>query len=148
MTARSFDRSSHIDSRRGGFVLLIALAMFSVVSVAILALGLSMSADARRTFDRARRSQLDQLLLAGTDDARQHLSSPHAGDTWNTQLPHSLSEQAATLQSTIDPASDPGAGQLLLHIQARIENRSAEQIVRLAKNANGWGIVEARIPSE
>jgi hypothetical protein len=150
MTLRNANQSLLFKRRCGGFVLLIALAMFSVVSVAILALALSMSADGRRTFDRARQSQLDQLLLAGASHAVEHLkqTTPRPGDTWQIDLPQSLSDESASLQSTVDASSDPGAGQVVLHIQARIDNRSAEQIVKMVKGANGWRIAEARIPGE
>ncbi len=150
MKAPEAQQLSLVCRRRGGFVLLIALAMSSVVSVAILALALSMSADGRRTFDQSRRSQLDQLLLAGASQAIEHLkqASPKPGDTWRIELPQSLADQSASLQSILDSSSDPGTGQAVLRIQARIENHSSEQVVKMVKGANGWQVAEARIPGE
>ena len=52
-------------SRSRGIVLLMALAMLAIVGAAIMVLASAMSLDGKRTFDRARAGQLDQMLLAG-----------------------------------------------------------------------------------
>src|SRR5262245_19707193 len=58
-----------------GFALVTAILVLALVAAAIASLASSMSSDARRTLDRARDAQLEQLLLAGAADAGQHLKS-------------------------------------------------------------------------
>ena len=84
-------------ARHRGFILLAALAVLTIVGVAMLTLAGATAYDGQRTFDHARRAQLDQMLLAGANEAIEHLkqAAPKAGESWDVELPESLTEQSA-----------------------------------------------------
>src|SRR5437879_4579337 len=107
--------------RQRGFILLAALAVLAIVAVAILTLAAASVYDGKRTFDRARHAQLDQMLLAGASEAAEHLkhSAPKEGEFWEVDLPSALAEQHASLVTTIDSAN---VDQIVLKIHAQIEN--------------------------
>jgi hypothetical protein len=134
-------------SRRqnSGFILLTALAMLAIVGVAILTLASAMSYDGQRTFENATRAQLDQMLLAGAADANEHFkkATPKPGDAWGVELPNVLTEQDATLHIAVDSADD---SKIKLDVSARINSRSAEQVLQFERQAGQWKLVSAEIP--
>jgi len=129
-----------------GFVLLAALAILAIVSVAILALAAAMTYDGRRTMERAQRAQLDQMLLAGAADASQHLRQPiQSGASWDITLPDALLQQDATLKGSVASADE---SKIVLNIRATLSNHSAEQTLRFEKDANHWTLSNAHIPTD
>ena len=131
--------------RQHGFIMLTALAMLAIVGVAILALASAMSSDGRRTFENATRAQLDQMLLAGAADATEHLkkATPKPGDAWDVKLPSVLTEQDATLHIAVESADD---AKITLDVSARINERSAEQVLQFERHETTWKLTSAQIP--
>jgi hypothetical protein len=132
--------------RQHGFIMLAALAVLAIVGVAILALASAMSSDGQRTFENATRAQLDQMLLAGTTDVTERVKkeTPKPGDAWDVDLPSVLTEQDATLHVAVESADE---AKVSLSISARINNRSAEQVLQFAWRGEGWKLASAEIPS-
>jgi type II secretory pathway component PulK len=128
-----------------GFIMLMALAILAIVGVAILALASAMSYDGKRTFENATRSQLDQMLLAGATDAREHLkrATPQAGESWDVELPNVLAEQNGSLRVVVASADD---AKLTLNVSANVDQRSAEQTLCFNRDARGWKLASAEIP--
>ena len=128
---------------RRGFILLAALAVFAVIAVALLTLAAASSYDGQRTLDRGRRAQLDQMLLAGATDAAERIKSatPKAGETWTVDLPPALTEQDASLSTSVKSADD---SRIVLVVRARIANRSAEQTARFEHTAD-WTLRSATV---
>lgn len=128
-----------------GFIMLMALAILAIVGVAILALASAMSYDGKRTFETATRSQLDQMLLAAATDAREHLkhATPKPGESWDVELPDVLTEQNGSLHIVVASADD---AKLTINVLARLDQRSAEQVLRFERQANGWKLASAEIP--
>jgi hypothetical protein len=132
--------------RESGFILLAALGVFAVVGVALLTLAAASVYEGNRTIERSTRAQLDQLLLAGATDAAEHIKSvaPKAADTWTVELPQKLAEQNASLKAAVASA-DNNAVALTLH--AQIDNRSAEQSLRFAREGTSWKLESASLDS-
>jgi type II secretory pathway pseudopilin PulG len=132
--------------RQNGFILLAALAVLAIVGVAMLTLAAASASDARRSFERARRGQLDQMLLAAAAEAKIHLkqSTPKTGDAWDVELPNVLTEQTASLHTTID--SVEANGDVTVNVHATIANRSAEQTLKFSHASGEWKLVSAEVP--
>ncbi len=132
-------------ARHRGFILLAALAVLTIVGVAMLTLAGATVYDGQRTFDHARRAQLDQMLLAAANEAIEHLkqAAPKAGESWDVELPESLTEQSATLKTTVEPDSD--ANQIVLDVHAQVANRSAEQTLHFTRTTSGWKLAAADV---
>ena len=132
-------------SRERGFILLIALAVLGIVGVAMLVLAAATAYDARRSIERSQRAQLDQMLLAGASEARERLktASPKTGDSWDVELPKALTEQSATMHSTVSSIEQNGEVYLLIH--ATLSNRSAEQTVRFSQASGDWKLISAKV---
>lgn len=135
-----------IRRQRRGFIMLMALAILAIVGVAILALASAMSYDGQRTFENTTRSQLDQMLLAGAVEAREHLkqNTPKEGETWDVELPDALTEQNASLHIAVESADDT---KLAVNVLARIDERSAEQTLRFDRQGDAWKLASAEIPT-
>jgi hypothetical protein len=59
-------------------------------------------------------------------------------------LPDVLTEQNATLRIAVDSADD---AKLTVNVLARLDQRSAEQVLRFERQANGWKLASAEIPT-
>jgi hypothetical protein len=125
-----------------------AILVLGLAVVAVAALMSAASADGRRTLERHQRAQLDQMLLAGASEARMHLkdAGPKPGDSWKPQLPAALREQDAGVETKVESAGD--ADHAVVHITARIANRSAEQVVTFERTSGSWKVASANIPAE
>jgi hypothetical protein len=137
-----------ITCRRGGFVLLFALGIVAVVGVAILALASLQSYDGRRTVERIRETQLEQMLLAGAMEAPSHLGEvqPTNDQAWNVQLPAGLTSRGGTLQTRITSVqSDTNCA---IVIRATLEGKSLQQSVTFARQGNQWKLTSARLDAD
>jgi hypothetical protein len=126
------DRSS-----RRGFVLLMALGVFALVAVTIVALAAATSTTGHRTSAEFRLAQLDELLVAALMDARGHLaaSPPAANDSWSMALPPTLTEQQANVKLTITAAN---ADESTLVIHVTLADAAADQTAQFKRVGTRW----------
>jgi type II secretory pathway component PulK len=140
-------RSQSRRRARRGFALIAAVLLLGLVVVAVTLLANATAADGQRTLECQQRAQLDQLLLAAATDAPAHLKSSNlkSNDSWQCDLPTALSEQSASVETTVTSVE---SDHIDLHVRARLANRSAEQSLRFARAGNGWRLSSAQIPTE
>lgn len=128
-----------------GFMFFLAVLMIAFVATAMLATSGVVSVDARRTLNRSMQAQLDQLLLAGTEDAIVRMNSnsqPAPGSRWDSPLPPDL-VGSATLHTTV-VSIDPSTG-ATLSIRATLTNRTSEQTLQLRPDNRTWRILSATL---
>jgi len=118
--------------------------MIAFVGAAMLAMGTTISIDAKRTLRQSNEAQLDQLLLAGIAETTVHLSTsvPTAGASWNTALPASLAAAPASLKTTVVSTDDM---QTTLRISATYIDISGSEIARFRHDSDGWKLISAEI---
>jgi type II secretory pathway component PulK len=128
---------------RRGFVFFMAILMIVLVATAMLAMSGVVSVDARRTLNRSMQAQLDQLLLAGAEDAILRLNSDPqiaSGSSWEIQLPPDLAG-SATLRTAV-VSLDPSNG-ATLSIRATLPDRASEQTLHLQSTSGAWHLISA-----
>jgi len=134
--------------RRRGFVLLFALAIFALVGVAILALASLQAHDGRRTAQRVRDAQLEQMLLAGATEVKSHLEeAPLAADqSWKIELPAALTDRGAELDARVTLMQMDGAATVTIH--AKIDGATMQQSTQFARGGDRhWQLISAQIVS-
>jgi len=137
-------RRSTTRSRNRGFIFFMAVLMIAYVGAAMLAMGTTVSIDARRSLRRYNEAQLDQLLLAGITEAtaRLNTTAPAAGGAWTIPLPTSLAATPASLKSSIVSTDE---AQSTVRITATFTDQSASQTVRFRHDPDGWKLISAEI---
>jgi Tfp pilus assembly protein PilE len=127
-----------------GFVMLSAILTMAIVAGAILALASVTSYDGRRTMNAWQQAQLQQLLLAGAQDALERLNGAGAtaGQSWAPALPEDLSAEGASLRVTVISNADQAAE---VKVMASWLDRSREQTLRFKQVKSKWILVSAEL---
>ena len=137
-------RRSRRRHRSRGFIFFLAVLMIAFVGAAMLAMGTTVSVDARRTVRHSNEAQLDQLLLAGITDAKARLdaAAPISGVSWTIGLPTGLAATPASLKSSILSTDDT---QTTARITATFADQSGSQTVRFRHDPDGWKLISAEL---
>jgi hypothetical protein len=129
-------------NHRRGVILLAALLMLPLIAVAITVIGAAMSAEAQRRINQTTAAQLEQMLLAGTQAARQRLGSGAVPDRSDVPLPPSLIAAAGQLRLAVVERSDRT---LTLQVLADLRGKHASQRLILAKTGDRWTVLSAEL---
>jgi hypothetical protein len=131
--------------RSSGFILLTALLMIGIVAIALLGMAEATSSRARRQFTDVQQAQLEQLLLAGAQDALNRYNSPsppEVNGSLKVELPAGLVRNSE-LTIHIDSASEGASA--VATIRATIDGRAASEVIHLKKAAPGWQLSAASL---
>lgn len=123
---------------RRAFATLSALILMAIVGVALEALAMFTTTEARRTRFKADDAQLQSLLLAGADVAKSAIQLNQT--TLDVPLPKELT--SATLRLTRIAATPTTAD---FQIQATLGNRAASEHVRFIRHQQVWSIDQATL---
>jgi hypothetical protein len=129
-------------NRRHGVILLAALLMVPLIAVALAVIGAAMSAEAQRAIHQTTQAQLEQMLLAGTQAAKQRLSSSASPDWIDVPLPPSLAADAGQLRLAVLQRSDQS---LTLQISADLHDKHASQQLTFSKTGEEWTVLSAEL---
>ena len=138
---------------RRGMAMLIAVALVSLVGMAIAAVLALVRLELTRTADTLEDAQLRQMLLAGETAAREKLSAmtgdvPKAGEEVSVPLPAALAADGAALHLRI--AAGPDAGTLTTRevvVEATVGRRTLGQRLNYERDGGDWrlsGVVLGR----
>jgi type II secretory pathway component PulK len=128
--------------RRRGFATLIALGLIGLIGAALAALAVSFSHDVKRNARQMEDAQLRQLLIAGEAAARGSISGQVQPE--KVELPAELG--SAGMSVTWERTAEASADGVQVRATARTtENRSAAQMLRFVKEANGWVLQSAEL---
>lgn len=114
-----------------GFALTTAIALMSLIATMLLVIGMTLSADARRTIDGACDAQLRQLLLIGG----QRAAEVDAAGPMHISLPAELVSRGGALSLTLSAESPDSR---IVTVDARIDGRVMRQEISLALRDNRW----------
>lgn len=131
-----------IRPHRRGFATLVAVATLPLVALAALALTTLSSNDARRTTHARQDAQLRQFLLAGGSallDRAGTWERPPGPFEFDVSIPKAM--EGSTVHVTVKPDGEA----VVARVDARFEDRSAAQQVRLVQNGKIWSIDRATL---
>ena len=125
-------------SRHRGFVLLLALAVFAIVSVAIMTLAASGTKAGLLTSMLMMDAQVEQLLLAGTEQAPSHLEGAQMGQSWDLAVPL----EHATFKSTVAQVKE---NEVTVQMVAAWDGRTMHQQVTYRRDGGRWQLVNTTL---
>src|SRR5450432_871982 len=129
--------------RNHGFVLLMGLLLLALVGATLALLATSGSTDARRTLEKSRQAQLQQMLLAAVFDAHEHLSSKASlGDAWKIEMPSNLTSRNAAIESKIQSGD---AAHVIIFVHATLDREAMDQTLKFSREENNWRMVSAEL---
>ncbi len=126
---------------RRGFATFTAVALISIVGMALLALTLRFGTEVKRTAHHRTDTQTRQLLIAGAAIVMEAVS--HGPVTPGTQ-PVVIPEEAGDAQLTIGFAL-PSKGTLVATIRARTGPNASRQLLTFSRNATGWTLQDVEL---
>lgn len=129
--------------RSSGFILLTAILMIAIVALALVSMTTAASSQSRHQSSDAREAQLEQLLLAGTQDALgryNSASAPKANESFKVELPAALAGIGA-LEVHIDSMS--GDSNATATVRATMNSQVASETVSFAKSGSTWHLKSA-----
>jgi hypothetical protein len=126
---------------RGGFAMILALAMLAVIVVVCTVVMTGVASQVKLVGRGAQGAQLRQLLLAGAQEARAALD---AGSTGNVAvpLPRELSDGGAGLAVHLGNVKD---GQVSVEVDARSDERHMSQQLTFRQDEGRWRLVSAQL---
>jgi hypothetical protein len=127
-----------------GFATLYAIALLGIVAVALTLLTKQVGYEIRRTKLASDDAQLRQLLLAGAGSALEHAGrwgDAPTSESWEVHLPSSPAANEESLTIVCTPGE---SGEVNAEITARLNGRTAMQMLRLKRSAQKWTVSEAR----
>ena len=129
--------------QKRGFAMLLALAMLGLVAMLLIFLAHYFAWELKRTRSTTADAQLNQLLLAGAQDALSKSKSTNLPKApWTLALPTSLSDAHATV--TLTPTLD-SPDNATITIDAHYNTQQASQSLHLQKSNNAWRLTSATL---
>lgn len=133
-------------TNRGGFALLMAIIMMTLLGIALAAMSAAFAYQAKRTGNVRRDAQLRQLLLAGADavaERAQQWPADAAEQKWTVELPKALAGDGASLAVTVQKTASADAAKLIAVVRAAIDGMSENQTLTLTRIDGRWRISQA-----
>lgn len=130
---------------RKGVATLTVMLVLVVVALAMTTLARHVSDEARHSMDQSAAAQLEQMLMAGTYDAKLHLNSSagmNASQSWATDLPSNLTELGGKLQITVITTDTE---QTMFQVVAHLGKRSSSQSIHFQRRNGRWELVDAQL---
>ena len=128
-----------------GFAMLMALAMLGLVAMLLIFLAHYFAWENKRTRSINADAQLNQLLLAGAQDALAKAKTWQGGpptEPWKLEVPKSLAEDHATV-SLATHSNSPDT--TTVTVDAHYDNQQASQTLHLQKATGGWELKSAEL---
>jgi type II secretory pathway pseudopilin PulG len=130
-------------TNRRAMAMLAAVAMVGIAAAAVVALGASLTADARRTRLAAHDAQVRQLLLAGVASVADHAAgwkeAPDAAG-WDVASPQPLGDQGKV--KVTNATQD---GRTVYRVEATFDGRHGSTDLHLERKNSHWQITSAEL---
>jgi hypothetical protein len=120
--------------------MVIAIVLMGLCAMTLTALGVTLSAQVRRTQIAAEDAQLRQLLLAGATFAREKTVSNSLGK-FEVLLPDSLRHDSALLN--VDIQAGTSDSERIVQVKASLPHHQNSQRLLLTLQSGAWQIVQA-----